>query len=82
MTGQSKTKNKANAEVQVNIDLNKINDDKLMVTVMPTKVSEDVITFNIPKTVPGTYSTDNYGKYIENLKAYDTKGNALTVAKN
>jgi len=62
MTGQSKTKNKANAEVQVNIDLNKINDDKLMVTVMPTKVSEDVITFNIPKTVPGTYSTDNYGK--------------------
>ncbi|MCL9806208.1 peptidase M61 [Flavobacterium amniphilum] len=81
MTAQSKAKNNATAEVQVNIDLNKINDDKLMVTVTPTKVSENEITFNIPKTVPGTYSTDNYGKYIENLKAYDAKGNALEVAK-
>ncbi|MFC7774016.1 M61 family metallopeptidase [Flavobacterium sp. GCM10027622] len=81
MTGQSKSKNKTGAEVQVSIDLNKINDDKLMVTVMPTKVSEDVITFNIPKTVPGTYSTDNYGKYIENLKAFDAKGKTLEAAK-
>jgi hypothetical protein len=28
---------------------------------------------HIPKTVPGTYSEDNYGRYIEDLKAYDAK---------
>jgi predicted metalloprotease with PDZ domain len=33
------------------------------------------------KTVPGTYSEDNYGRYIEDLKAYDAKGTLLTVKK-
>lgn len=80
-TGQSTAKATVPAEVQVNIDLNIIKDDKVMVTVTPTKVSQNEITFNIPKTVPGTYSTDNYGKYIENLKAFDAKGNTLAVAK-
>jgi len=68
-------------EVSVNIDLNNIKDDKVMVTVLPTASTEDVITFNIPKTVPGTYSTDNYGRFIENVKAYDAKGNTIAVAK-
>ena len=66
-------------EVQVTIDLNNPKDDKVMVTLMPSPSSQDVVTFSIPKTVPGTYSTDNYGKYIENVKAFDTKGNPLTI---
>lgn len=77
-TSNSKT---VTPEVQVTIDLNTIKEDKVMVTMLPTPSSEDVITFNIPKTVPGTYSADNYGKYVENVKAYDTKGNALEVTK-
>lgn len=68
-------------EVSVSIDLNNIKDDKVMVTVLPTPSTEDVITFNVPKTVPGTYSTDDYGKYIENVKAFDAKGNSISVAK-
>jgi hypothetical protein len=28
----------------------------------------------IPKTVPGTYSEDNYGRYIEDLKLMMPKG--------
>jgi len=68
-------------EVKVTIDLNNIKDDKIMVTVFPTAPKEDIITFNIPKTVPGTYSTDDYGKFIENVKAYDAKGNPIPVAK-
>lgn len=77
----AQTSAEVSSNVQVNIDLNTIKDDKVMVTVLPTKINQDVITYNIPKTVPGTYSTDNYGKYIENLKAYDAKGKALVVAK-
>lgn len=68
-------------EVKVTIDLNNIKDDKIMVTLVPTAPKEDIITFNIPKTVPGTYSTDDYGKFIENVKAYDAKGNPIPVAK-
>jgi hypothetical protein len=34
---------------------------------MPS-IKTDEITYHIPKTVPGTYSEDNYGRYIEDLK--------------
>jgi predicted metalloprotease with PDZ domain len=68
-------------EIQVTINLNEVKDDKVMVTVEAPKINTDEISFHIPKTVPGTYSTDNYGKYIEDFKAYDKKGNLLTVKK-
>jgi len=68
-------------EVQVNINLNEIKDDKVLVTVKSPKIKTDEITYHIPKTVPGTYSEDNFGKYIDDLKAFDKKGNLLTVKK-
>ncbi|MFK7113503.1 peptidase M61 [Flavobacterium oreochromis] len=68
-------------EVNVTIDLNTIQDDKIMVTVIPSPSKEDVILFSIPKTVPGTYSSDNYGRFIEKIKAYTTKGENLPLAK-
>jgi len=67
--------------IAVDIDLNVVKDDKVMVTVIPSKITTAEITFHLPKTVPGTYSEDNYGKYIDNLKAYDAKGKPLSVAK-
>ena len=67
--------------IQVGINLNEVTNDQVLVTVNAPKSNSDEITYRIPKTVPGTYSEDNYGKYIENLKAYDKKGNLLTVKK-
>ncbi len=78
-TGASTTA--INPEVNVSIDLVDVKDDKVLVTIVPTPVSLDEITFHFPKTVPGTYSTDNYGKYIEGLKAFDATGTNLSVAK-
>ena len=49
-------------------------DDKVMVTITPPKFTSNEIIFHIPKTVPGTYSTDNYGKLIDDLKAFDKSG--------
>ncbi|UQD56190.1 peptidase M61 [Flavobacterium sp. K5-23] len=69
-------------QIQVAINLNEINNDKVMVTVTAPSILTDEITYYIPKTVPGTYSEDNYGRYIEDLKAYDSKGNVLNVKKN
>lgn len=67
--------------IQVAINLNEVKNDQVLVTVKTPKISSNEITFRIPKTVPGTYSEDNYGKYIEDLKAYDKKGNILAVKK-
>ncbi len=61
------------------LDLVNVQDDKVMVTVDPAEFTTDSTTFYIPKTVPGTYSTSNYGKYSEGLKAYDYKGRELPV---
>ena len=67
--------------VAVAINLNDVNDDKVLVTITAPKINTDEVTYSIPKIVPGTYSIDNYGKYIEDFKAFDNKGTVLTVAK-
>ena len=61
------------------IDLVNVQEDKVQVTINPGAFTQDQISFYIPKTVPGTYSTDNYGQYIEQLKAFDYKGEELVV---
>ena len=73
------TTKKIATETSVNINLNTIIDDKVQVEMTPIGFTTTSATFHIPKTVPGTYSTDNYGKYIENFKALDASGNELTV---
>ena len=67
--------------VAVIINLNDVIDDKVLVTITAPKINTDEVTYSIPKIVPGTYSIDNYGKYIEDFKAFDNKGTILTVAK-
>ena len=67
--------------VAVIINLNDVIDDKVLVTITAPKINTDEVTYSIPKIVPGTYSIDNYGKYIEDFKAFDNKGTALTIAK-
>lgn len=67
--------------IEVNINLTDVKDDQVLVTVKAPKIKTDEITYSLPKTVPGTYSVDDYGKYIADFKAYDKKGNLLTVSK-
>ncbi|WP_047418905.1 peptidase M61 [Cellulophaga sp. Hel_I_12] len=67
--------------IKVSMDLVNVNDDKVLVALDPGAFTSDEVSFYIPKTVPGTYSTDNYGKYIESFKAFDYKGAELSVSK-
>jgi predicted metalloprotease with PDZ domain len=67
--------------VEVTMDLVNVVDDKVMVTVDPGIFTASQATFYIPKTVPGTYSVDNYGKFIENLKAYNYLGDEMLLVK-
>ena len=80
-TKSSSVSSSVKEEVQVNINLNEIKGDKVLVTVKSPEIKSNEITFHIPKTVPGTYSEDNFGKYIDDLKAFDKKGKQLNVKK-
>jgi predicted metalloprotease with PDZ domain len=67
--------------VDVTIDLVNVTDDKVMVEMIPPSITTETIGFNIPKIIPGTYSEDNYGRYIENVRALDAAGNKLNIIK-
>lgn len=77
---EATAQNKKN-EVKVSLDLVNINNDRVPVTVIPPVIKTNETIFFLPKIIPGTYSEDDYGRYIDNLKAYDAKGNELAVAK-
>lgn len=66
---------------QFQIDLNTVSDDKVQVELIAPAIKSDEITYYIPKTVPGTYSEDDFGKFIDGLEAFDKNGQALPVEK-
>ncbi len=67
--------------ITASINLVDVQNDKVWVSVDPDRFTSDTTTFYIPKTVPGTYSTDNYGRFSENFKALDYKGNEMEFTK-
>ncbi|MDH6254057.1 putative metalloprotease with PDZ domain [Chryseobacterium sp. H1D6B] len=72
----------ANAQsIKTNIDLVNVKDDKVAVTMEFPKMKSGDIKFHFPKTVPGTYSVDDYGRFIEGIKFFDNKGKELAYTK-
>lgn len=67
--------------VEVTINLTDVKEDQVLVTVKAPKIKTNEINYSLPKTVPGTYSEDNFGRFIIDFKAYDAKGQLLTVSK-
>lgn len=66
--------------IATTIDITKVKDDKLPVVINPGRLTEETVTFRLPKVVQGTYSLGSYGRFIEDFKAVDYDGNALTFA--
>jgi predicted metalloprotease with PDZ domain len=67
--------------VKTQIDLLNIKDDKVNVSLEFPKMKSGDVKFHFPKTVPGTYSTDDYGRFIEGIKFLDNKGKELAFTK-
>ena len=63
------------------VDLTRVENDELMVTLLPPEINQTEVTFYLPKIIPGTYREANYGKYVRDLAAYDKKGKALAVRR-
>ncbi|WP_299208960.1 peptidase M61 [uncultured Dokdonia sp.] len=70
-----------NTTVQVAIDLVNVSDDRVNVRIQPGTITADAITFYIPETVPGTYSDDDYGKYVDDLEVFSKTGSKLKVER-
>ena len=70
---------KITPSVDARINLVDINDDKVNIDISPSKVEKDQIIFYIPQIVPGTYEYSNFGRFIEDFKAFDEKGNLLSI---
>ena len=67
--------------IEVTLDLIKIQDDKVAVTIQTPSFTTDNIVYQLPKIIPGTYSEDNYGKLITDFKAFDSEKNEIPVTK-
>jgi hypothetical protein len=69
---------KAQDSLRYSIDLNRLQNDHLTVEVkLPAGVKE----FCFPKMVPGTYAIYNFGRYVQNLQAYNASGKPITVIR-
>ena len=63
------------------IDLTKIKNDRLEVELLVPKLNQNTVEFTFPRIIPGTYRVADYGKFVNELKAFDNKGKSLSVSK-
>ena len=67
--------------INTSLDLTQVTDDKVPVTINPGRFTTETVTYRIPKVVQGTYSVSDFGKYVDDFKAYDYDGNEMPVTK-
>lgn len=65
----------------VALDLTKAADRRLSVEVIAPQLSETEVIYSLPKMVPGTYSIYDFGRFVEDFKAFDRKGNSLEATR-
>ena len=65
--------------IQASVDLVNMEDDKVQVTLIPPPIDAESTVFYIPQIVPGTYEYSNFGRFAENVQAFDRKGNVLEI---
>lgn len=67
--------------VETSINLTDVKEDKLPVIINPGRFVAETVTYNLPRVVQGTYSVGDFGKYVDDFKAFDYKGNEIAVSK-
>ena len=67
--------------VTYEVDVTNHKDDLFHVTVFTDGLSLENNIYNLPATVPGTYSNLNFGRFVTSFKAYDEVGSELRTEK-
>ena len=70
-----------NLPIETSINLLQVDNDKAPVVINPGRFTTETVTYRLPRVIQGTYSVSDFGKYIENFKAIDYKGNEMPVLK-
>ena len=68
-----------NAPIASHIDLSKVVDDKVPVKINPGPIETESVTYRLPKVVQGTYSVSDFGKFVDDFRAFDASGNELPI---
>ena len=64
------------------MDLNKVINDAIEVELeVPANILSEQMTYHFPKIIPGTYEIQDFGQFVNNLKALDKKGKELPVER-
>jgi predicted metalloprotease with PDZ domain len=66
---------------QYSVDLTAVKDDKIKVDLIPPKLEQSEWIFRLPKIVPGTYSINDYGRFVDEIKFYDSKSKEVPFEK-
>ncbi|MCL5128477.1 peptidase M61 [Algibacter sp. L4_22] len=82
----SSTKNAKNdlavsLPIETSINLNNVTNDKAPVIINPGRFTVSSVTYRLPRVVQGTYSVSDFGKYIDDFKAINYKGESMPVVK-
>ncbi len=70
-----------NLPIETTINLTGISNDKAPVVINPGRFTVDSVTYRLPRVIQGTYSVSDFGKYIDDFKAFDYDGNEIAVTK-
>jgi len=70
-----------NSPIITKLDLTDTPDDKVPVTINPGRFTTEKVVYRLPRVVQGTYSVSDFGKYIDDFKAYNYKGEEIVATK-
>ncbi|WP_109437607.1 peptidase M61 [Aquimarina sp. AU119] len=70
-----------NSPIATAIDLTQVKEDKIPVTIDPGRFTQDSVKYYIPKVVQGTYAVSDFGKFVDEVKAFDYEGNEINIEK-
>lgn len=65
--------------LEYQVDLTDSRSRRVKIVLAPKKLGAKTVTFQMPAWAPGAYSVTNYGRYVQDLAAFDTKGKQLNV---
>lgn len=68
------------AVYQYTIDLQKVENDQVKVSLLAPPITAKKALFIMPKAVPGTYARKDFGRFLTDFKAYDKRGKRLKVS--
>lgn len=64
---------------KVAIDLTKVKEDKIQVVIELPTITQDYVEYHMARSVPGTYEISDFGRFVEDFKAYDKAGEELSA---